>query len=330
MIDMFRPSQRVNGFPNRQHRDRQSGIDATTSSTRALADRAGADPSAAPATRIVLQCQSNAAAEQRGEPVTGDRPTPEMARLRILFVTEDDPLYVIRFFDVFFAEYPGDEFEICGITIDRAFHEPMWKTLRRMYELYGPLGVVRQGLRVINTRLRRRSIRSLAESKGVPIIQARSVNHRVYIEQVRAIAPDVIVSVAAPEIFKGELLSVPRLGCINIHSGRLPTYRGMMPTFWQMQRGEPTLTITVHRMAQKLDAGDVLGTQTFPIAPSDSLDRVIKGAKCEGARLMVRVLRDLRAGRVQAKPLDMRRAEYFSFPKRDDVRQFRRHGHRLF
>jgi methionyl-tRNA formyltransferase len=177
--------------------------------------------------------------------------------------------------------------------------------------------------------LRRRSIRSLAKSKGVPIIQARSVNDRGYIDQVRAIAPDVIVSVAAPEIFKAELLSVPQLGCINIHCGRLPTYRGMMPTFWQMQRGEPSLTITVHRMAQRLDAGDVLGTQNFPIGPSDSLDQVIKGAKCAGARLTLRVLRDLRAGLIDATPLDMRRAEYFSFPKREDVQEFRRQGRRL-
>ena len=47
------------------------------------------------------------------------------APLRVLFVTEDDPLYVIRFFEVFFDEYPRDEFEICAITVDAAFHEPI-------------------------------------------------------------------------------------------------------------------------------------------------------------------------------------------------------------
>ncbi len=56
-------------------------------------------------------------------------------RLRVLLVTEDDPLYVIRFFEVFFREYPADAIEVCGITIDRPFHEPAWKTLRRMVGL---------------------------------------------------------------------------------------------------------------------------------------------------------------------------------------------------
>jgi methionyl-tRNA formyltransferase len=236
---------------------------------------------------------------------------------------------VIRFFDVFFAEYPREEIEVCGITVDRVFHEPASKTLRRMRGLYGWSGVVRQGLRVVGARLRGRSIESLAASRGVPIIRTRSVNDAGYIDQVRAMAPDVIISVAAPEVFKAELLGVPRLGCINIHSGRLPTYRGMLPTFWQMQLGERVVTITVHRMAERLDAGDVLATHAFPIMACDSLDRVIKGTKCEGARLMIRVLRELREGQIQPTPVDMRRASYFSFPKQEDAREFRRRGHRL-
>jgi methionyl-tRNA formyltransferase len=181
----------------------------------------------------------------------------------------------------------------------------------------------------MDARLRGRSIASLARSAGVPLVRARSVNEPEYIAQVRAVAPDVIVSVAAPEVFKPELLEVPRLGCINIHSGRLPMYRGMMPTFWQMLRGEKAATITVHRMAEKLDAGDVLATQDFAIKTFDSLDRIIQGTKREGARLVIRVLLDLRAGRTQLSPLDMIDAHYFSFPKPEHVLEFRKRGHQL-
>ena len=251
------------------------------------------------------------------------------AKLRVFFVTEEDPLYVIRFFDIFFAEYPRDEFEICGITVDRAFHEPIWKTLRRMQDFYGPWEVFRQGMRFMHARLRGRSIEALARAVGVPIVPARSVNRPEYIERLHAMAPDIVVSVAAPEIFKPELLAVPRLGCVNVHSGRLPTYRGMMPTFWQMLRGETAATITVHAMAEKIDAGGVLATQVFAIEPRDSLDRVILGTKRESAKLLIRVLRDLKAGRAQPTPLDMIEAGYFSFPSPEDVRKFRKRGHRL-
>ena len=62
---------------------------------------------------------------------------------------------------------------------------------------------------------------------------------------------------------------------------------------------------------------------------NDSLDRVIKGTKCEGARMLIGVLRDLRADRAQSIPLDMKQASYFSFPKPEDVREFRKRGHRM-
>jgi methionyl-tRNA formyltransferase len=251
------------------------------------------------------------------------------AKLRVLFVTEDDPLYVIQFFAVFFDAYPRSEIEICGVTISRAFNEPLRATLRRMLGFYGPWGTFRQGLRFLSSKVRARSIESLAASAGIPVVATKSVNEVGYLEKVRAIAPDVIVSVAAPAIFKAELLGLPPLGCINIHSGRLPAYRGMLPTFWQMLRGESAITITVHLMAEKLDLGDVLATRSFALRASDSLDRVIRETKREGARLVLRVLRDLRDGKAAPQPLTMDGSEYFSFPKRKDVRAFRRRGHRL-
>lgn len=269
-----------------------------------------------------------AAAEMRAGSRSAIAPV-RPSKMRVLFVTEDDPLYVVQFFEVFFEIYPRSEIEICGITIGRAFHEPLRKTLYRMLGFYGAWQTLRQGLRFLFAKMRARSIESLAAAAGIPLIAAQSVNRPEYLQRVRAIAPDVIVSVAAPEVFKAQILGLPPLGCINIHSGRLPAYRGMMPTFWQMLRGERAVTITVHYMAEKLDAGDVLATQTFALRPSDSLDRVISETKREGARLVLRVLRDLRDGRAEPQPLAMDQAEYFSFPTREDVRAFRQRGHRL-
>lgn len=250
-------------------------------------------------------------------------------KLRVLFVTEDDPLYVIRLFEVFFREYPRDAIEIVGITIDRPFHEPPWKTLRRMLRFYGPMGVAQLVARFAAARLRRRSIGRMAAGQGIPMIPATSVNAPEYVERVRRIAPDVIASVAAPEIFRKEILQVPRLGCINIHSGRLPVYRGMMPTFWQMMQGESEITITVHEMVEVLDGGRILGTRGAPIRPHDSLDRVITATKQEGARLLIEVLLRLQAGDAVAVPIDMSEASYFSFPRREHVAEFRKRGHRL-
>lgn len=249
--------------------------------------------------------------------------------LRLLFVTEDDPLYVIRFFEVFFAEYPRDQIEIVGVSVQDAFHEPIWKTARRMLRFYGPIDFVRLCFRYVGVKLRGDSIARLAEKSGLPLVACGSVNDPAYIARARELRPDVIASVAAPEIFKKEIIGVPALRSINIHSGRLPVYRGMMPNFWQLLHGEKTATVTVHEMVEKLDAGGVLGTLEWPLKPKDSLDRVITGTKRDGARLMIDVLLKMKRGECEPTPLDMSEKKYFSFPKPDDVKAFRKRGHRM-
>ena len=251
------------------------------------------------------------------------------SRLRILVVTEDDPLYVRQFFSDFFDLCAREGFEVCAVTIAKAFHEPLWKTARRMWRFFGPLDFVRLLGRFARARLRGDSIAKLAAERSIASLPTGSVNDPLYVQRVKNLTPDVIVSVAAPEVFRAGILGAARLRCINIHSGRLPKYRGMMPTFWQLLHGEKCATVTVHDMAERLDAGDVLATLDFELRERDSLDRVITETKRAGARLMVDVLRQIADGTLSARPLDMRGAGYFKFPTSSDVAAFRRKGHRL-
>ncbi|MCA9304837.1 MAG: hypothetical protein KC996_12005 [Phycisphaerales bacterium] len=250
-------------------------------------------------------------------------------KLRVLFVTEDDPLYVIRFFEVFFNEYPGDEIEIAGVSVQEAFHEPKWKTAKRILRFYGPVDFCRLLARYFKVKIRGDSIAKLAKEKNLPIVECGSVNDPEYIERVKQISPDIVASVAAPEIFKKGILDTPPLGCINIHSGKLPVYRGMMPNFWQLLHGEKHAVVTVHEMVEKLDAGDILGTLEWPLKEHDSLDRVITGTKQDGARLMMDVMLRMKRGEAEVTPLDMSEKNYFRFPQPKDVKAFRRRGHRM-
>ncbi len=103
----------------------------------------------------------------------------------------------------------------------------------------------------------------------------------------------------------------------------------MMPNFWQMLHGEAEATVTVHEMAERLDAGDVLATAAVAVRPRDSLDRVIRETKRQGARLVIEVLQQIAAGEARPQPVDMSDAAYFSFPGPRDVKAFRKRGHRL-
>ena len=250
-------------------------------------------------------------------------------KLRVFFVTQDDPFYVARFFEVFFAEYPREELELVGMTIGRAFRESKLAVAKRMLRFYGLRDFVRVAARLVGARIRRRSIATLAAREQVRILETASVNDPAYVGRVRGLQPDLVVSVAAPEIFSEELLAAGRLGCVNIHSGRLPRYRGMLPTFWQMLAGERRITVTVHEMVARLDAGRILGTVEYELRDEDTLDHVMSETKREGARLMIDVLRRIRRGEARPEPLDMGDASYFSFPSRKDVAEFRGRGLRL-
>jgi methionyl-tRNA formyltransferase len=252
--------------------------------------------------------------------------------LRVFVITEDDPLYVIRFFDVFLAELPRDRIELAGITVSRAFHEPIWKTALRIRRFYGTWDFLRLLVKWMRAKVSGRSIGSLARAAGVRVVDAESVNSPEFRDMLSGLGIDVLVSVAAPEVFKAPLLSIPRLGCINIHSGRLPQYRGMMPTFWQMRAGESVATVTIHEMAEKLDAGGIVATLDFPLEQRDTLDRVITGTKQEGARLMIRTLlrfEPVSGARPASTPFDVAQGKYNRFPDPQSVREYRARGHRM-
>ena len=91
-------------------------------------------------------------------------------KLKLVFVTEDDPLYVIKFFEVFFDEYPSDEIEIVGVSVQKAFHEPKWKTAKRIFRFYGPIDFFRLLARYFKVKIRGDSIVKLAKDKGLPIV----------------------------------------------------------------------------------------------------------------------------------------------------------------
>lgn len=252
-------------------------------------------------------------------------------RLRVLLITEDDPIYVREFFDVFLPRFDRSRIEVVAVVVSRAFHEPLIRTARRVIRFFGPLDFLRLLPRYFFAKVFRHDIGSIARRHGLTVLRPDSVNSAAFLTEVGDMKLDMIVSVAAPEIFKSALLSVPSVGCLNIHSGELPAYRGMMPTFWQMLEGRDHVTITIHEMVPKLDAGGIISAITFPLLTCDSLDRVIRGTKRAGAEKMLDVISSIADTRrmPEVHPLDMSKARLFKFPQPADVSRFRGRGHRM-
>lgn len=90
----------------------------------------------------------------------------------------------------------------------------------------------------------------------------------------------------------------PRLGSVNLHASLLPKFRGAAPINWAILRGETETGNSIIRLAQKVDAGDILAQSPLPIAELETAGELHDRLAGEGARLMVRTIQDLQAGPV--------------------------------
>ena len=123
-----------------------------------------------------------------------------------------------------------------------------------------------------------------------------------------------IISVSAPQIFKPELLSLRNKTFMNIHCAKLPSYRGMMPNFWQKLESQKISSITLHEMQPTLDTGKTISDFSFPLLLSESLHETMKRTKRYSAHLLFNYLE---SNNLANRPESVPSRNYYSFPGRE-------------
>lgn len=108
-------------------------------------------------------------------------------------------------------------------------------------------------------------------------------------------AADLGVVVAYGGLLREPLLSLPRLGWVNLHFSELPRWRGAAPVQRALMAGEQRLGVTVFRLVPELDAGSVLSRDAVTVAPGTSAGEALRtladfgtGALCEALALLER------------------------------------------
>jgi methionyl-tRNA formyltransferase len=257
--------------------------------------------------------------------------------MKIVFLTQDDPIYVLPFFDEFFRNY-HNRFEITSVFCSRAMGKrKRLQLLKELLSLYGPVGFVRLVGQVVLARLLGKlpankqsrcfhSLGQLCTTFNVPLLRVTSPNEEEVVSQIKCAGADVIVSVACPYILKESVLGAPTKACVNIHHAPLPNYRGMMPTFWQMLHGECRVGLTIHYMTPKLDEGNALLQDSLEIQTDETLHHLIRRSKRHGAHCMARALGQIEAGAASPIVLDSSKGSYFTFPTIAEMRKFHRKG----
>ncbi|WP_053552439.1 methionyl-tRNA formyltransferase [Desulfuromonas soudanensis] len=163
-------------------------------------------------------------------------------------------------------------------------------------------------------------VKELALARGIPVYQPVKLRDPAVVEELRALAPDLIVVVAYGQILPKSVLEIPRYGCINVHASLLPRYRGAAPINQAVIDGEEVAGVTTMVMDVGLDTGAMLIKRATPIGPEETAGELHDRLALLGREAMEETLERLCAGTLRAEAQDDALSTYAPMMKKEDGR----------
>ncbi|NLC50989.1 MAG: methionyl-tRNA formyltransferase, partial [Firmicutes bacterium] len=133
---------------------------------------------------------------------------------------------------------------------------------------------------------------------------------KLFLEELKSIAPAIIITVAYGRILPKAVLDLPPLGCINLHASLLPAYRGAAPIHRAVINGEKETGVTVIYMTEELDAGDIILQESIPIKKEDTAGTIHDILAERGASLLLKAIHLLETKTAKPYPQDASQATY--------------------
>jgi UDP-4-amino-4-deoxy-L-arabinose formyltransferase/UDP-glucuronic acid dehydrogenase (UDP-4-keto-hexauronic acid decarboxylating) len=162
------------------------------------------------------------------------------------------------------------------------------------------------------------SVAELASSRHIPVYAPEDINHPLWVQRVRDLAPDIIFSFYYRKLIRPSLLEIPRAGCLNLHGSLLPQYRGRCPINWVLVNGEKETGVTLHYMSPRPDDGDIVCQEKIPISPDDTARTLHEKVKKASAKMLDHILPQIKAGTAPRCPQDHSRATTFGGRRPED------------
>ncbi len=254
--------------------------------------------------------------------------------MRVVLLTQDEPLFLAGSIDYLLARTPADV-TVAGCVVFEP--SPLGKKagLRRPRE--GTAAGVRPRIfRALRIALCPGTAATMAPPEGDSQAARRpaldiegNINSPEALKAIRALKPDLLVSVAGNQLFRRPLLDLAPLGCLNVHTSLLPRYRGLMPTFWVLKNGEKETGVSVFLVDEGIDSGPIVVQRRVAIG-TESLEELIRITKKVGMDAVWEAVMKVGSGNYRPIPNPAEDKSYFSFPTAADVRAFRAAGKRLY
>ena len=146
-------------------------------------------------------------------------------------------------------------------------------------------------------------VKELDKKYGIQAYQPEAVNSASSVKFLKNLKPDIFIVIAYGQILSAELLSIPKLS-VNLHASLLPRYRGAAPINWAIINGEKESGVTIIKMSEKMDAGDILFQKKISIGEQDTAVTLEEKMSEEGAKLLLDALKAIEGGFYKEQPQD--------------------------
>ena len=255
--------------------------------------------------------------------------------MRIVLLTQADPFYLAENLDFLLSHLPFHSDVVATVLFEVSpfgKRESWGAKMKRTYQVFGFKFFMHYSFTFLFNKLKSsKNVRKVLQKYKVPIISLnRGVNHPESLGIIRSYYPDLLISIAGNQIFKKELIDLAPCGWLNLHTALLPKYRGLMPSFWVLKNNEKETGVSVFFVNEGIDSGDILVQENIPLTEGMTQEQLIKVSKHIGMKAIIKAIEKIHGGNYILIPNDDSGKSYYSFPTKEDVKEFYRKGKRFF
>jgi methionyl-tRNA formyltransferase len=255
--------------------------------------------------------------------------------MNIVIITQDDPFFLAENLDYLFQNLPTDAaITACVLTDASPFgkRESLLKKVEKTLNIFGFSFTLHFIFQFIKNRLNRnKRIVNILNKYNIPIVRlGGSINSQKSLAIIKGYNPDLLISIAGNQIFKQPLIDLAPKGCLNLHTALLPKYRGLMPSFWVLKNNEKETGVSVFFVDKGIDSGPILVQKRIPISERMTQDQLIKESKRIGMDAIIEAINLIKSSDFKLLPNPKSEMTYFTFPTRQDVKEFYKLGKKFY
>jgi len=161
-------------------------------------------------------------------------------------------------------------------------------------------------------------VKILAETAGIPVLQPATIRTEEFRNGLLSYQPDLVVVTAYGKILPPSLLELAPMGCINVHGSLLPQHRGAAPIQWAVIKGDSEVGVTVIRMDEGMDTGDILLKSSITTTPDETSGTLFIKLAQLGSETLLRAIQGLKDGTIAVTPQDHSQATEAPMLKKTD------------